>query len=104
MGDNLGTKTLTSTDDYVSILKLQLYSQTKKVLIHLKEGNVNAVKYKILASNDDITYETLLAETVLAKNGSDYQVVDDPWNFIDIQFKASVGASQGSLKVCVSGG
>lgn len=103
MGDLLGTKTQTTTSAYASVLKVELHSQIHKVTVHLVEKNVNAVKYKILASNDDVTFETLQAETVIAKNGSDWQTLDEAWRFIDVQAVDSVAETHGSIKVTATG-
>jgi hypothetical protein len=35
--------------------------QFNLVLIHLKEMNLNSASHRILASNDDVTYETIKA-------------------------------------------
>jgi len=103
VGDSLGSKTQTSTNNYASILKIEVPSQITKVLVHLKEQNVNAVKYKILASADDVTYETLKDETSLSKNGSVYETCDDPWRIFDVQIKSAVAGIHGSVKATISG-
>ena len=103
MGDIMGTVTQTTTNSAVSILKLTVPSQINEVLIHLKELKVNSVTYTILASNDDVTYETLLGTTTLLKDASAYQIVGDSWRFIDIQIAALVGGAQGSVKVVAVG-
>jgi hypothetical protein len=103
VGDSLGSKTQTSTNNYTSILKTEVPSQITKVLFHLKEQNVNVVKYKILASADDVTYETLKDETGLLKNGSVYEICEDPWRFFDVQIKSAVAGIHGNVKATVSG-
>ncbi len=104
MGDILGTKTQTSTDTYTTILKLgEISANIHTITFSLKEQNVNAVKYKILGSNDDSTYETLQAETVIAKNGSDWQTISEPWRYIDVKIQTSVSPNPGSVKIVAAG-
>jgi hypothetical protein len=85
------------------MLKIEVPSQITKVLVHLKEQNVNAVKYKILASADDVTYEILKDETSLAKNGSVHETCDDPWRFFDVQIKSAVAGIHGTVKATIAG-
>ena len=93
-----------STNDYVSALKLGLSSiKYWNFVVHLKEDNTNAIKFKILASIDQVTWETIKAETTLAKDGSVYETLSDAWLYIDVQFKANVADTQGKLTVNVSG-
>lgn len=111
--DNLGVNTQTTTSSYASVLKVTMpvgkksYDlgavQVQKVLIHMIEKNVNAIKVKILASNDDTTYETIMAETTIAKNASLYETLSDPWMYIDVQAVDAVAETHGSLKVVISG-
>ena len=94
----------TSTDNYASALKLQVPTHMQKVMFHLKENNTNAIKYKILGSMDDVTYEEVVVETILAKNASiKLDAITDPWPYLDLQFKASVGAAQGKLTSYAAG-
>jgi hypothetical protein len=98
---------MASVDAYVSAGVVEIPPQVNRVLIHLKEENTNALKYKILASNE-ATYsasrvKTLKAGTVLAKDGSVYETCSDAWMWIDVQFCANVGSSQGALTVNISG-
>ena len=92
-----------STNSYASALKILVPHRITKVLVHLKEENTNAVKVKVLASVDDVVYETIKPETVLAKNGSAYETVTDPWMWLDVQFCASVADAQGKLTVTITG-
>lgn len=93
----------TTTNDYASIVKVKLPTNMKRFLIHWKELNVNAALIKILASPDDVTYETIKAETALAKNGSSYETLEDPWTWIDVQVKSAVAETHGSVKVYITG-
>jgi len=92
-----------TTNAYVSALKIQVPRHIGSLLLQLVEENVNAVKFKVLGSNDDDNYETLKAETVLAKNASTYETLTDPWLWVDIQVKASVDDAHGRVTVHVSG-
>lgn len=74
-----------------------------KVIIHIKEKNVNAVKWKILGTVDGSIYEEVAAEQTLGKAASDYEVIDDPWLGYDVQIKDSVGGSHGSVDIHVTG-
>ena len=106
MGQSLGSNTQTSTNDYASVLKVQVPGQVKTVLVHLIEKNVNAVIYRIRGSIDDATYETLpnVDGVTLAKNASAFETCDDPWLYFDVQVKSAVAGVHGSLEVLVSGG
>jgi len=72
-------------------------------LVHLKENNTNAIKFKILGSLDAATWETIKTETTLAKDGSVFETFSDPWLYVDVQFMANVADSQGKLTVNISG-
>ena len=93
-----------TTNAYVSALKVQVPTQMQKVMLHLKENNVNAVKYRVLGSMDDSVYEEVIAEATLAKNGSiKLDAITDPWPYLDLQIKASVEDAQGSVTAHCSG-
>lgn len=94
----------TSTDDYVSALKVGLTDLGYSTfLVHLKENNTNAIRFKILASVDNVIFETIKGETTLAKDGSFYETFSDPWIYVDVQFKADAAGNQGKLTVNISG-
>lgn len=110
MGDIILNVTQASVNTYATAGQVvTIPATTQKVLIQLTEKNVNAIKYKILASNaidanGALTEAVeLKAETVIAKNGADYQTISDPWRYIDVEFAANAGGSQGSLKLVISG-
>jgi hypothetical protein len=92
-----------TTNSYVTALKLQIPTHIKQILVHIKELNVNAIKYKILASTDNVTYETLKAATTIAKNGSTYETLTDPWPWVDVQVTDDAGGTHGSVKVIITG-
>ena len=92
-----------TTTAMVSALKLKVPPQMSRLLIHVKENNTNAIKYQVLASNDDVTYETLKAATTVAKNGSTYETLSDPWLWVDVQVQDNVAETHGVATVVVSG-
>lgn len=79
-------------------------TQAPTVIVTLKEQNVNAIKFKVLGSADGDVWWTEKSETVIGKGAGDFAVVTNPWVFLDVQVKASVGGSQGTVKVDVAGG
>lgn len=102
--------TQTSTDAYVSMGIVTAPASIKKLLIQLTELNVNAVKFKILASNDLATETTLAnavtlkAETTIAKNGAaNPETIEDAWRYVEVQVVDAVGGSHGSLKCVITG-
>lgn len=108
---SLGTKTLASTDEYVTLIDADIPPQVKEVSIQLKENNVNTIKYKVDGSIDGSTYEAIKAETVLAKNGtialtpSDTGLarLADPWMKIRVQHKSSVAETHGNTTCTMIG-
>ena len=94
-----------TTNDYATLISVKVPSQVSKLLIHLKEENTNAILYKIQGAQDvdfSVT-EDLEAETTLAKNGSVYETIGEPWLFIRVLHKAAVADSQGKTSCVISG-
>ena len=89
------------TDPYASAVKVTVQQGGNRVIIHIKENNANAIKYKILTSPDDVTYETLIADILVAKNASAYEVLSDPWLYIDVQLANNVAGSSGTGTVFI---
>jgi hypothetical protein len=79
--------------------------QVNKLLIFLKEENTNAIKYKIQGAQDEnFTYcADLKGETSLAKNGSAYETLTEPWLYVRVQHKAAVAETQGKMTCIISG-
>ena len=96
---------IATTDNYAELISLAVPAQVTGLLISLKELNTNAVLYKIQGSNDpDFTVaEDLKGETALAKNGSVYETVAEPWLHVRVLVKAAVAESQGSVSCVISG-
>jgi hypothetical protein len=93
-----------TTDDYASALKLQVPTQMQKVMFHLKENDTNDVKYQVLGSMDDVVYEEVVAEDELLQDASiKLAAIDEPWPYLDLQIKASVGDAQGKVTAYASG-
>ncbi len=105
MPEKLGsTLSQNTTSSYADLLKISAAPpRANRIVLWLKEENTNAIKYKVLASNDDNRYETVKAETTLAKNGSTYEVVSDPWLFILVQVADSVAETHGKATCIASG-
>lgn len=102
LDDFIVPRTATSTNNYVSVYKVS-DSHSRHIAISIKENNVNALLYKVLGSLDDVTFHELLAETSLAKNGSDYQTIEGAWRYIDVQIKSAVAETHGNATVLISG-
>jgi hypothetical protein len=94
-----------TTNDYATLVSIKVPSQTSKLLIHLKEENTNAILYKIQAAQDEdfSNTEDLEAETSLAKNGSVYETIGEPWLFVRVLHKAAVADAQGKTSCVISG-
>ena len=93
-----------TTDAYASALKLQVPTYMQKVMFHLKENDTNDVKYKVLGSMDDVVYEEVVAEAELLKDGSiKLTAIDEPWPYLDLQFKSSVAETPGKVTAYASG-
>jgi len=88
------------------LITLQVPPHIGKILLFLKEENTNAVLYKIQGAQDeDFTYyKDLKGETTLAKNGSAYETLTEPWLFIRVLHTAAVDDSQGKTTCIISGG
>jgi hypothetical protein len=87
------------------LISVKVPPQIGKLLIYLKEENTNAVLFKIQGAQDeDFTYaEELKAETSLAKNGSTYETLSEPWLYVRVLHKAAVADTQGKTTCIVSG-
>jgi hypothetical protein len=98
----MANNTQTTTAGYVSIAKIQVPTQIDIILIQLTEMDVNSAIFKVLASNDDVTYQTIVEATALAQNSSATPItLTDPWNYVDVQIVD--GAGHASVKCVISG-
>jgi hypothetical protein len=102
MGDVIANVTQTTTNGYLSIAKVNIASQYDIILIQLTELDVNSAVYRILASNDDVTYQTIREATALAQNTSAVpETLTDPWKYVDVQIID--GAGHASVKCVITG-
>ena len=94
-----------SANDYATLLSLQVLPQISEVLINLKEENTHNIKYKIEGAKDaDFTNPELLkAETTIAKDGTDYEVIGEPWLYIRVQHKDASAGIHGKTSCTMSG-
>jgi len=94
-----------TTNNYAAAITVAVPPQISKILIYLKEENTNAILFKIQGAQDEnFTYaEDLKSETTLAKNGSTYETLTEPWLFIRVLHKAASEGSQGKTTCIISG-
>jgi hypothetical protein len=95
-----------SANAYASVFPAPLlgHGDARCYLVHLIEKNVNAVTVQIRGSNNGVTWENVGAEISLAKGEHDYEVVDEPWLFLDPQLKSTVADTAGSLTTIITEG
>jgi hypothetical protein len=92
-----------TTDNYVDgeILDARLL---KDKLFHIENTHgANAIKYKILACIDPCNWSEIKVETALAAGVEAIDTSTAAWAYFKYQVKASVGASQGTVKAFMSG-
>jgi hypothetical protein len=100
---NLGVcSQVVSTNAFASALKITPFFKNK-LIVQLHEHNTNDIQYQILASMDNVTYFTLVAPTVLLKNGLTVVLVPDPWLWLDVQIVDNVAATHGKLDCTIGG-
>ena len=94
-----------TTNDYAVLVTVKVPPQISKLLIHLKEENTNAVLFKVQGAQDEnfANPEELKAETALAKDGSAYETLTDPWLFVRVLHKAAEEDAQGKTSCIISG-
>jgi hypothetical protein len=94
-----------TTNDYAALVTIKVPPQMDKLLFHLKEEDTNNILYKIQGAQDEdfAVAEELKGETALAKNGSTYEVVDEPWLYVRVLHKAAEAEAQGKSSCVVSG-
>jgi len=100
-----------STGAYADIVSLQIPPGVTKLSVFLKEKNVNAIKYKIIAgmNGTDYPYE-ITGETVIAKDAQVYETptsntkLADPMLHVKVQIIDSVPPNHGSVDCWVANG
>ncbi len=89
---------------YASALKIKVPPQTSKMMVHLKEQDVDVVDWKILGSIDDRNYSEEMAEAEVAQDGFDVHEITKAWLYVDVQVKSAVEDFSGEIAVAISGG
>jgi hypothetical protein len=92
-----------TTDDYATALKVKLPPQISKAMVHIKELDVNDIKWKILGSIDDSIYFDEMEEATVSKGDSDVHEVTKAWIYLDVQVKSAVSNNSGDISVAISG-
>jgi len=87
----------TTTDSYASLLKARTPEVTKVTVVIANTDSVNALKYRILGSNDPDgasgSYAIEKTESVLAANATERYSLSGSFFWIDIQVADNVPAS-----------
>jgi hypothetical protein len=94
-----------TTNEYEALVTVKVPPHLDKLLVHFKEENTNDILFKIQGSQEELfaTAEELKAETTLTKNGSTYEVIDEPWLYVRVLHRAAVAGAQGKVSCVVSG-
>jgi hypothetical protein len=74
----------------------------RTVSFTIVENNVNAIKWKVLASNDSAFAVSVVAQaeaTVAKAASSSYSTTTAVWRYYKVQVCANVGSSQGNVTV-----
>ncbi len=97
---------MSTTNDYAALITLNVPPHIGKLLFVLKEENTNAILFKIQGAQDEdfAYYADLKGETTLAKNGSTYETLTDPWLWVRVLHKAASAGNQGKTTCKISGG
>lgn len=95
---------ITSAAAWASALKVRTLFK-EGLLIQLKEqGGVNAIDYRILGSQNDVTWdEVLCSSTTLVAGAYDFQTLTDKWLWVDVQIRDYAAPNHGKL-LCTIGG
>jgi len=105
------TASQVTTDAYADILEISREDVDLPVILIevLEIGGVNGITYRVLASEDATNWKQLtsnvdsLTEWPVAASGHSYQTLTDAWLNLKVQVKATVGASQGTVRCIISG-
>lgn len=91
-----------TTNDYADVTgsKIDTYGKTKVSITCVNLAVGNSINWKVLASNDDISYIEAQAEATLAPDvvGS-YSNTLATYRYYKVQIKATVGGSHGTAQV-----
>jgi hypothetical protein len=91
-----------TTNDYADVTGSKIDTFSKKLVSYTctNTDGANAIKWKVLASNDDVTYVEAQAEAALAAAAvGTYTATAAPYRYYKVQVKASVGGAQGDARV-----
>ncbi len=98
-------KTQASTDNYVEVATVEAPHIYSNVNFQFVEQNVNAVLYKIEASqvNEADTFKTLVSDGAVAKAGVEYEMLyNEGWLFFKLSVKSAVAGAHGNLRALVT--
>jgi len=87
------------------VLEIEVPDPFNNLLIYVKEGNANALKWRVRGSSDHVNYKTLTSggERTIAKDGDDYETLSDAWRWVLVQAKTAVDSAWGLISVYFSG-
>jgi hypothetical protein len=90
---------ITTTASYASIFggPQAVTIPGTKILIDLFEQNVNTTLYQVKAGPAISLLHTLITDVALNKNADAYEVIADPFMYVDILVKDAVGGTHGSV-------
>jgi hypothetical protein len=93
-----------SVDAYADVAGSKIDSQGKTRVVYtiLNAHAANAIKWKVLASLDDVTYIEIEAEAEVVGTASSSWVADateTSYRFFKVQVKSSVGGAAGTAQV-----
>jgi hypothetical protein len=94
-----------STDNYVLVATVEAPHIYSNVNFQFCEENVNAVLYRIDASqvNETATFKTLKNDGALAKGGVEYEpLYNEGWVFFRIYLKSAVAGQPGRMRSLVT--
>lgn len=109
MTNTLGENTITTTNTYQTALKVTapvFVLWDAGVCFAFREvGGVNAVKYRVQASNidEEEEYITLLDDQLLAAGAADSETVGQPFLYTRVQVKSAVDSAEGTFKISACG-
>jgi len=89
-----------TTDSYASLLTSKLTELHEVSVVVSNSHGSNAIKYKVMASNDPdgaaASFAEDKAEATLAAGAAERHVLTGPFVWVSVLIKASIGGSQGT--------
>lgn len=82
------------------VFDMRLFS---RVLIHIRELNVNAVKYNVLACVDPSQWETVKADQAILKAKTALEPITEAYNWVKIQVASNVADTHGKVNAFIEG-